>query len=286
MLGQVEYVKVTTKEEALSFMVKYGEQGRILAGGTDIIRQLKQAKNSNGSKLIDIKGIAACQGVAVIDNRLEIGPLTTINQLLDSAEVKKYAHSLWQGAKSMASPLVRNKATVGGNLANASPAADMAPPLIALGATFVIEGIEGMREIAAEDFFLGPGKNVLTANQLITKIKIPLNDTWQNCYLKHGLRNAQEIAIVSVAVSLAVENGVIQACRLALGAVGPTPVRAKKTEEFLIGSPATNSTLKEASMIALEEISPISDLRGSAAYRQKIAQVLTFRALEGAVAGN
>jgi carbon-monoxide dehydrogenase medium subunit len=160
----------------------------------------------------------------------------------------------------------------------------MAPPLIALGAVLIVEGIGGKREIPVEEFFQGPGQNALLANELLMTIKIPLaGGRWQGSYIKQGLRNAQEISIVSVASNIKIDGGIITGCRLALGAVAPTPVRAIGVEKFLEGRQANNSTFMEASKLVLEEICPISDVRGSAAYRQHVAQVLVARSLEKAV---
>jgi carbon-monoxide dehydrogenase medium subunit len=281
MAYQVEYVKTSSKAEAVSLIVKYGKEGKILAGGTDVIRQLKQ-KPPTYRYLIDIKGVAEYQGVIQkAGEGLEIGALTKISSLIESAEMIENAFPLWEAAKSMASPLVRNRATIGGNLVNASPAADTAPPLIALGAVLTVEGIGGTREIPVEEFFLGPGQNALKADELLTTIKIPLSGgKWQGSYLKQGLRNAQEISIVSVAANIRIEGGIIAGCRLALGAVAPTPIRAVGVEKFLEGRQANSSTFMEAGKLVLDEISPISDVRGSAAYRQQLAQVLVARALE------
>lgn len=283
-MGQLEYVKPRSRAEVLSCLLRYGSQGLILAGGTDLIRQMKE-KNLDVNYLIDIKGVTEYKGITKTDTGwLEIGALTTINQLVESEEVKNNALCLWEGAKSIASPLVRNKATIGGNIGNSSPAADTAPPLIALGASLIIEGVKGAREVLVEDFFTGPSSNILGEDEFLTMVRIPPQGrNWSNSFIKHGLRNAQEISILSVAVNLELEEGVINDCRIAMGAVAPTPVRATSLEKYLKGRKATKETFIGASSLVAEDISPISDVRGSSEYRKKVSQNITVRALESAL---
>jgi carbon-monoxide dehydrogenase medium subunit len=183
----------------------------------------------------------------------------------------------------MAANQVRNIGTIGGNISNAVPSADLPPILIALNATVNVTGVKGERTLALEEIFTGPNKTCLSQDEIITEIVIPDQKMPGSNYIKFGLRGAGALAVVGVALAVQVENNVIKDARVALGAVGPTPMRAKKTEEFLKGKTVSDGLLEEAGVIASGECKPISDIRASAEYRTDLVRVFTKRALRKAI---
>jgi carbon-monoxide dehydrogenase medium subunit len=179
----------------------------------------------------------------------------------------------------MASEQIRNFATVGGNLCNASPSADLAPPLIALDATVCLAGREGERRLPLEAMFLGPGRSALEAGELLKEIHVP-PPAGQTVYLKQAPRAYMDIAVVGVAVRIEQADGRCEQARIALGAVAPVPLRAFRAETELVGRPLTAERIQRAAAIAAEECSPIDDVRSSAWYRRRAVEVLTRRALQ------
>jgi CO/xanthine dehydrogenase FAD-binding subunit len=214
---------------------------------------------------------------------LIIGAGTTMRAVARHPEVQALASGvLAQGAALCASPNIRNTATLAGNVASALPSADTPPPLLTLDAQVVLVGVQGERIVSLEQFFTGPGQSV-RQRELIRELRIPLDHT---ATLRGGfyklVRTAEDISIVNAAASLLVHDGIITMARLVLGAVAPTPLRARKAEEALLGQPPTDETLRQAAEIAREETRPISDQRASADYRRRVSAVAALRALRQA----
>jgi carbon-monoxide dehydrogenase medium subunit len=180
----------------------------------------------------------------------------------------------------MGSLQVRNLGTIGGNLCNASPAADTAPPLLVLNAKVKVRSINKQRLVPLQEFFMGPGKTTLTPEEILTEVQIPLiKPTGNSYFIKFGRRNAFTLSIVSVATLVKVENGVFDDIRIALGSVAPTPIRASKAEEHLIGHKVNEQVIDDGVNVVANEVKPISDVRASAEYRRDMAYVLTKRAI-------
>jgi carbon-monoxide dehydrogenase medium subunit len=201
---------------------------------------------------------------------------------LTSSAIQKYAPILFEAANQLGNPLVRNRATIAGNLADASPAADTAVPLLALEALVLAESDGGKkRQIPIDQFFIGPNKTVLKNGEIIREISFPkpISNT-QMAYIKLGLRNAMAISVVSLALVLEIKGNECRMARIGLGAVAPTPIRAYHTEEILTGKELTTELIKECSKKVLDEISPITDIRASREYRSEMVSVLLGRLIQ------
>jgi carbon-monoxide dehydrogenase medium subunit len=273
-----EYFEPRNVEEAVSLLIKYGEAAKVIAGGTDLILRM-QSGTTKPLYLIDLKAIP---GLDYIDCRddIRIGATTTLRAIATSSELRQKCPLIVDVAQQFASITIANMATIGGNLSNASPAADTASPLIALSARAKIDGPDGSRTVAVEDFFTGPGSTVMTRDEILTEVQIPVppaDAKWS--YIKHGIRSVSDLAITSVAVLVNIANGIFTDVRIALGAVDPTPMSSRLAEEALKGKETTIENIDKAVLLVREQCCPISDVRASADYRTQMSHVLTRRAL-------
>jgi carbon-monoxide dehydrogenase medium subunit len=215
---------------------------------------------------------------------LRIGALTTIHSIETSSIIREKFNILVQAVSKMATVQVRNQATIGGNLCNASPSADTAPALIVLGAKAKIIGISRQKIILLEDFFIGPGQTVLQSDEILAGVQVPNPPPRSGgVYIKQTVRKALDLAIVGVAMGVTMECDIPTDVRIALGAVAPTPIRARRAEEILRGCRITDDLLEKAGQTAADESSPIDDARSSADYRRKMVKVLVMRAMRQAV---
>ncbi len=278
-----------TIEEACSLLSKYGEDAQLLAGGTDLFVKMKQRRLIS-RVLINIKRIPALDQIHYdADEGLTIGALTTIQAIRDSDVISKKFRVLSQAAGVLGTPQIRNLGTLGGNLANASPSAEFAPPLLALNASLRCVGPQGERLVPINDFFVGPGKSVLNNGELITEVRVPNPAPQaQAIYLKHSLR-MMDVSMAGAAAFVLLEGDVCRDVRIALGAVAPTPIRAGMAEtalsgKTLRGNPKDREVLEEIGRIASSESRPIDDLRGFASYRRKIVGMLVRQGLEQVIA--
>lgn len=276
MLPQFNYFAPETLEEAFSLLEEFGEEARVLAGGTDLLVKMKQRAIEPLPKyLINIKGIPGLQYISANDDGgLKIGSVTNIQEIKSFLPIRQRFPGLAHAAGLLSTPQVRNIATIGGNLCNASPAAETAPPLITLSAKARILGGSGERTVPIEEFFLGPGKTILEKGEILVGIEIPPppeNST--SVYVKHGKR-LSDIAIVGVALVLEMDGNRCTGVKIALASVGPTPLRARKAEAAMLGQEVNEQLIEEVSRIASEESKPIDDIRAHAAYRrEKVAEV-------------
>ncbi len=280
-----QYRKVSSLEEAFRLFQEYGEKAKILAGGTDLFIKMRN-QNLQPEILIDLKGIPGMDQVSYDPAAgLRIGALASIHRLETSPLLKEKFGVIAQGAASLGSYQVRCRATVGGNICNASPAADMVPGLISLGAKVKIAGLEGERLIPLEGLFAGPGKTNLRAGEVLTEVQVPpLPGPTGFHYVKHSIRKAMDLAVVGVAVSL-FSNPQKTRCeevKITLGAVGPVPLRAAKAENCLKGQKLDEELTLRAALQASEEAQPITDIRASEEYRREMVRVITQRALRQA----
>lgn len=273
-----EYFEPRNADEAVSLLVKYGEAAKVIAGGTDLILRM-QMGTRKPRYLINIKAIPGLDYINC-DGEIRIGATTTLRDMATSTALGKKCPLLADVARQFASITIANMATIGGNLCNASPAADMASPLIALSAKANIAGPDGSRSVPLEGFFTGPGSTVMKSDEILTEVQIPVpspDDRW--AYIKHGIRSISDLAIASVAVLTSIKKGFFTSARIALGAVAPTPLRASQVEEALKGKEATAENIDKAAQLVKEQCCPISDVRANAEYRTEISYVLTKRAL-------
>lgn len=274
-----DYFSPGELEEATRILADYGPEGRALAGGTDLLIRLKR-RQWQVRGVVSLKRIATLRHLS-LNGELRLGARVTLNDLIRSPLILEHFPVLAETAGTMAGVQVRSLATVGGNICNASPAADMAPPLIALDARVVIVGRDGERVIPLDEFFIGPGKSVLTPGELVRELAVPHDDSTRVAYTKLEHREAMDIAIAGVGVSIKTEAQYCRDVRIVLGAVAPTPLRARQAEDFLRGSELTEENIREAARIAAREAKPIDDVRGSAWYRREMVEVLTRRILMG-----
>jgi carbon-monoxide dehydrogenase medium subunit len=277
-MNQFKYISPENKEEALKILKEEGVNACIVAGSTDVLPDIK-IKKLSPKILVDITAIEELRGIDKKKDKICISPLTTIAELVNSELILKEGKVLIQAAQEFADPLVRNSATIGGNLVTASPAADMAVPLLTLGAIIKIESAGEKREVKLKEFFLWPGKTVLQDDEMIVGIEFEQSDINKNGYfIKLGQRKAMAIAIASIAANLEVGQNKISQIRVAAGSVAPMPIRLTVVEEFLENKEISNELVEEAINKVSEEVNPISDIRASAEYRRYISGILFKRA--------
>lgn len=276
------YARPDTLEEVLAVLAEVGAGGRVLAGGTDLMLGVRAGKEF--TTLINISRVEELRGIHVRDGALEVGATVTVARLLRSAEVREQAPLLWQAANHFASPLVRSRATLGGNLGNASPAADLALALLASDAEVLLASRAGRRALSVEQLILGPGRTALTPGELIIGVRIPARGRERfHRFEKSGPRPALEISLAAVAVSLEVVEGRVVEPRIAYGAVAPVPLRGRRVEELLAGRPLTPEVIDEAAAAAAAEVRPIDDVRGTAIYRRRLVAAFLRRCLAAAL---
>ena len=253
----------------------------MFAGGTDIVPQTRAGVRPFERSLINISRVAGLRGVSRDGGNIRIGALTTVTNILESALLKEDAPVLVDAADRFASGQVRNVATLGGNLCNASPAGDLAIPLLLLDAEVELASqARGARTLPLSNFFLGPGKTRRESDEVLSgaQFEVPA-EGFAARFIKFGTRPALDIAVVSVGVAGIRESGALRQARVAFGAVAATPMRGKKTEAFLEGRVLDEDTIAAAAILARDEITPISDVRGSAWYRRQLVGTLIERAL-------
>ncbi|MFQ5684491.1 MAG: FAD binding domain-containing protein [Candidatus Binatia bacterium] len=270
--------------EAVSLLRRHGRKATLLAGGTDLLLRLERRTVVPGL-VVDLKKVRGLKGIKSDRKGIKIGALTLMEEIASSPLIQKRYGTIAQGAAVVGSIQTRNRATIGGNLCNASPAADTAPPLIALAARVRIAGGQRAREVQLEEFFLAPGKTSLKPNELLKEIFIPSPPRRSGGSFQRCTRTAMDIAVVNCAVflSLAPKDDIVTDVRIALGAVAPTPLRARAAEEALRGKKADRQAIDEGVERAAASANPIDDVRSSADYRREMVRVLTRRALEGAL---
>lgn len=276
-MRRFEYFEPGTLDEARRLL---SAGGQVLAGGTDLLVEIKEQLR-RVDRVVNIKKIPGMDALSY-DTRggLRIGALVTAREIELSPFVSEKYPNLIQAVRELGSIQVRNRATIVGNVCRASPSADTLPPLMADGAVVKIYGPGGGRAVPLEEFFKGPGKTVLDPDELVTEIVVPAPPPRTGkVYIKHGRRKAMELATVGVAVSLTLNAEV----RIVLGAVAPTPIRARSAEALFQGKTPNDDLIEKAAQAAAHEARPISNVRASAAYRRDMVHVLTSRALRQAL---
>lgn len=282
-----EFYQPATLAEASRLVKENGAGGRFLAGGTDLVIAMKE-KGLLPRYVVDLKRLPGLSGIREeADGSIAIGALTTMYAVETSPLIRRKYPFLSQSAAEVGSIQIRNRATIGGNMANATPSADTAPALVALDATARISGLNGSRTVALEEFFKGPGQTVMSTEEILTEISIPRTaPELVGEYIKFSPRDMMDLAYVGVAVAF--NLGSDKRCervRIVLGAVAPTPLRARDAESLLEGQSLTEPLAAQAGDAAARESRPISDVRSSAEYRRAMVAVMTKRALLNAAAG-
>ncbi|MDO5298185.1 MAG: xanthine dehydrogenase family protein subunit M [Clostridia bacterium] len=286
VLPNFEYMVPKTIGEACNLLLELGKAAKVFAGATDIIPPMRD-KAFTVDYLIDLKHIPGLKYIEYDENEgLKIGALTTLREIETSPLVKEKNPAVAHAAKVVASTQVRAKATMAGNMCNASPSADTPPILLAQNAKVLVHGPNSDRYIMMDDFFVGFKKTALEPGEIVTGIVIPpLGEGESAAYIKHAVRKAMDLAIIGVAVKLTMDGDVCKDARIALGAVAPTTMRARNAEQAIIGRKLTDEVIVEASLAAMNECSPISDIRASAEYRRDMIRVFTKRAIKQALEG-
>ena len=281
-MKRFDYLAPHTLSEALE-MLRQRPEAKPLAGGTDILVQMKE-QHRGVTALLSLKRIPELHRLDQ-NGMLTIGSAVTMRKLSNDPVVREKYAALALSAGLIGSVQIRTVATLGGNLCNASPSADTAPPLLALGAEAVIAGPGGERVLPLEEFFLGPGKTALQAGELLSAVRLPKWPEWSGSfYLRHTPRAWMDLAFAGAAAAVTIgDTGELVHVRIALGAVSPTPVRALNAEEILTGEIPDDRLLAKAGEAAAAEARPIDDLRASAEYRRHLVNVLTQRALRQAI---
>ena len=265
-------------------MKQHGGAAQLLSGGTDLLPRMRKRKCAP-SVIVDLNGISELSFIEMRGNDLHIGAGTRLTALHESLIVKEKAGALAAALRVMASPGIRNRATIGGNLCNGSKCADTPPPLLVLDASVKLRGANGERIVPLSQFFTqrakpvpGCGKTAIKVDEIMTEVIIPCRQGLST-FLKLGRRKGSSISIASVAAFAVITGGRFEDVRIAVSAVAPAPVRGRKVEAALKGMPVSEENIERASALISEEIEPISDVRGSASYRKEMASVLIKRAL-------
>lgn len=278
-----DYYRPETLQEALNFMSQASSRRiRPIAGGTDLMLQLKEGMTSTEA-LVDLTQVPDLLQIREEGDELHLGGAVSYTALIDSPLINRYAYLLTEAARVVGAPQIQHMGTIGGNLANASPAGDSLPCFVVLDAYLTLESVDGARQVAMSEFITGVRRTVLQPNELITTIsfkKLPPNAG--SSFVKLGLRQSQAISIVDVAAVIFAGDGRVEEARIALGSVAPTIVRSPGAERILTGATPDDALLREAGAAARDDISPISDIRGSAPYRLYVTQELVAVAVGNA----
>jgi carbon-monoxide dehydrogenase medium subunit len=279
LLPRFEFHEPQTVEEACRLLGDMGGNARPLAGGTDLLVNMKK-KLLAPENLISLDRIDSLKDINMFDGGLSIGACVKVADVAGAPEIKELFPALAEGASRLGSPLIRNLATAAGNLVSARPAADLPPSLIAYGAELVIRKASSERTLSLEEFFKGPGLTVLDPDEIVESIRLKKQPGGSgSAYIKLGIRETLEISIVNVAAALTLENNIVKSARIVLGSVAPTPIRAPSAEKALVGEKPSEALFAKAGEAASADAKPIDDFRASASYRRDMVSTLTRRAL-------
>ncbi|MBI2166480.1 MAG: xanthine dehydrogenase family protein subunit M [Chloroflexi bacterium] len=277
-----EYAAPTDLAEALRLMQRGDGEVWAMAGGTDLIDQVRQ-RRKEPSLVLDLKRVPELQAYQGGPQGLRVGAAVPCRRISSDPLVKDRYPALAESAALVGSVQIQNRATLGGNICNAAPSADTAPALLVYEARALIAGPGGRREVPLDGFFLGPGKTALSSRDILLELRLPPPPAHSHShYLRFIPREEMDIAVAGVASLLALDPGTGRCtrARIALGAVAPRPVRALEAEALLEGQVPTEALLREAAARAVQAAIPISDVRGSAEYRKALIEVLAYRTLE------
>lgn len=275
-MPEIEYLRVSDLEEALQILSREKDT-KVLAGGTDLVVDMKVGRYKP-RVVLDITGVKELRFILDEGDRIRIGALTRIQEIVESSIVRRKIPVLAEALSELGSWQIRNMATIGGNLCNASPAADSAPPLLVHEAKARLTSLEGSREVSLEEFFTGPGSTVMRPDELLQEVIIPRGRSRGSSFIKIS-RVSMDLAIASASTYVEVDGDSITNVRVALGSVAPRPIRARRCEAALTGRRINESTLREVAEIVASEISPIDDVRSTAWFRREVSKTLVFDSL-------
>lgn len=280
MLMWKEYIQTTSIDEVLQLLAQHRERARLINGGTDLIIEIER-KLRSPEVVIDVSRIAGLDEIRIDDQMVRIGAGVTHNQVVAHPLLRERAYALVRACWEVGAPQIRNRGTLAGNLITASPANDTIAPLWALGASVTFKSLHGERTLDFPEFFKGVRRTALEPDEMLTEIAFPLpGANVRSTFLKLGLRRAQAISLVMVAVLLDVDDlNVVRNAQIALGAVAPTIVPASDAEQFLTGKTLDEETMEQAALLATNAARPIDDIRGTAAYRKAMVRIFVHRAL-------
>ena len=278
-----EYHAPKTMAEACRLLAELGGKAAVLAGGTDVLHKMKQGKMAP-EHLVSLKHLEELRGIRYEASRgVVIGALSTHNNLYTSELLQKKYLSIPMAAHTMASNQIRNMGTVGGNIVNGVPSADLPPILIALNSSIRLVSLKGERSMALEEFFHGSAQTVIAPGEILADITVPDQAATGSTYLKFGLRRSGALAVAGVAVSVTVNGGTLKEARIVLASAAPTVMRARAAEEYLQGKTIDEKLLARAGDMASASSRPRDSIRGSAEYRKNLVGVLAKRALDKAI---
>jgi len=277
----MEYVRATTTDDLLSNLQRDG--AHIICGGTDILVKMRHGMASP-SVLIDICDLAELREIRVIGQEVHVGAAATESMLLRTEAISDHLPLLARVLRSLGAEQIRTRGTLGGNLANASPAADSAIPLLLYDARLRLVGATQERWVPIGEYFLGPGTTVLSPGEFIHTIAIPVQSPeWKSFYHKVGRRQALIISIASLGVLIHCDEDIVRQVRIAAGSVAPTPIRLRSAEKILLEGPLTDARIRDAVKVAARSVSPIDDIRATANYRRQVVGDLLERFLQQAL---
>jgi carbon-monoxide dehydrogenase medium subunit len=279
-MHRFEYFAPTTLDEAVALLREQGDRVKVLAGGTDLLVHMKEA-GLHPPAVVSLHAVPGLDAIAFDEAAgLSIGSAVDMGEVAANATIRERYTALADGAGVVGSIQTRNMATIGGNVANAAPSADTAPPLAVFDAVAEVVGPSGAREVPVIELSTGPGKNVLTVDEVITRFKLPAPPAGTgSVYQRHTPRKIMDIAAVGVGVRLSLDGGKIGEARVCLGAVAPTIIRATEAEAALEGQEPSDALFATAAELAQTASSPISDVRGSAEFRKHLVGVMTKQCL-------
>lgn len=280
-MASFDYVKPLSLKELTRDLAQVGSEGAILAGGTDLIVKLRSGMLSRRI-LFDINDLVELHGVLEDGSYLRIGSGMRMSEVAESQAIARWVPFLAAAARQVGSPQIRNRATLGGNILSASPAADTVPPLMAMGAILKLQGAQGERTIPIETFMKRPGRTEIREGEVLAEIMVPkLDEGCRSHFIKVGRRRSLAISIVNLAGWIKRDpSGVVEDVRIVLGAVAPTAVRARKAEDFLRGKACSRAVIAEAGKKACQELQPISDIRATDEGRRHLVEGWMIRLLE------
>ena len=282
-MNEFEYSRPDTVNEVLEALENHGGNAKVIAGGTDLVLLLQQ-NLVNPTHIIDISSTPELRYIQEEDGFLRIGAATNMRDIETSRTVRTKVPVLAESAQLVGEIGVRNIATLGGNLVNASPAADSAPPLLVLDASLTLKSSKSQREVRLSDFFLHVKKTILQPDELVTEVTVPIPTRNSGAaFFRLAKRGGNVISVVSAAALLTLNGKTCSKARIAMGSVAPTPIRLRRVEKTLEGSEPTDNIITAAARQALDEIKPISDLRASAEYRQETSRVYVGKAIKEAL---
>jgi CO/xanthine dehydrogenase FAD-binding subunit len=282
-LHAITYESPKSLAQALSLLATAGEKGRALAGGTDLIIQMR-AGVRKPEQIVDLKAIPDLQTITFSpQDGLRLGAAVCCARITDDAVLKQNYPGLVEAAGLIGSDQIQSRCSLGGNLCNGSPAADTTPALIALGAQCVIASPTGTRTVLVEQVVTAPGRTILQPNEILVEFRIaaPKGHS-SDCYQRFIPRNEMDIAVVGVGAAVTVDGGKFTAVRIGLGAVAATPLLAKAAGDSLVGKPVNDESIAAAAALAQQIATPITDMRGTAEYRKHLVGVLTRRVVKEA----